>query len=80
LIFYINKLDTGTNLTIDFCKELHKPFYLHKLTNDMASSEILDWINKQNIRTLNIAGPREGSEPGIYHRVYQALEKIFATP
>lgn len=56
----------GTKLTVRLCNVHNKPFYivtypeksLHKLN-------VYDWVEHSKIKTLNIAGNRENSNPGI---------------
>lgn len=76
LILYSGKLTGGTALTRDFAQSLHKPFQtvdLSKTTNFQTS---LQWIKENNVRTLNIAGPRESTHPGIYSMASAYLEQL----
>ena len=77
LIMYDNKFDPGTGLTLQLCKKLDKPIKVIRLRDDSSSVDLLRWINKNGIKILNIAGPRESSEPGIYKKTYSFLVKIF---
>jgi hypothetical protein len=40
-------------------------------------SVVRDWIATHRVRTLNIAGNREGSNPGIGERVEAFLAEVF---
>ncbi len=39
--------------------------------------EIRRWLEAENIRVLNVAGPRESQAPGIYRRAYEVLAALF---
>jgi hypothetical protein len=77
LIFYLNKFDPGTGLTLSLCKKLGKPYRLVKFTKEPSVVSIREWIVTNNIQTMNVAGPRESSEPGIYSHVKAFLKLIF---
>lgn len=68
----------GTKLTINFCRELRKPFLVVNLQYKLNVQEFSDWVRNNNVRTLNVAGPRESSYSGIGKRAKQALEELFA--
>jgi hypothetical protein len=41
--------------------------------------EVITWVEKHNIRVLNIAGPRESKHPGgIYLQAAIYLRQLFA--
>lgn len=68
---------TGTLHTIMMAKQLKKPYFIIKLADDSSIIDIaVNWIIKNNIRTLNVAGPRETQEPGISAAAYSILEKL----
>lgn len=72
----------GTRLTSRYVFELKKPnlnINLSQVYAEMqakedptqifpASQEVLDWINKEGIMILNVAGPREIHEKGIQYK------------
>lgn len=76
LIFLANPAIGGTDLTIKHAEKLKKPLLIVDLKN-YSIDELQCWIEKNNIRVLNVAGPRESQEPGIYDSVYNLLHKIF---
>lgn len=76
LIFFMTLIDKGTQKTIDICKERNKPMLIYSLGKDLSQEKILDWINANNISTLNIAGPRESNDPGIYQLVYSYMNDL----
>lgn len=38
---------------------------------------ILSWLTETGVETLNIAGPRESSQPGIYLKTMDFLSNVF---
>ncbi len=80
-----SQIKDGTLLTI---KEAESKAQLqHKampLLIDLSKSPaenleaIITWIEKEKIKTLNIAGPRETTCPGIYQMTIQFLKKLFS--
>jgi hypothetical protein len=45
--------------------------------NDQDAARFWSWIQKHNIRILNVAGPRESSQPGvIYNRARYVLKQL----
>jgi hypothetical protein len=80
-------LDTGSGLTIKFCREQKKPVKLIK-PSKMLSVETVEnvvaWIEKQKVRSLqprggilNIAGNRESKSPGIEAKAMIFLVQVF---
>jgi hypothetical protein len=79
LIIYPGILSNGSELTRRLATELNKPLMLIDL-QDLKKSikkEFAGWVKQNNIRTLNIAGPRESSSPGIYDRSNELLKILF---
>lgn len=79
LILYRRQLQGGTLLTRRNALDRRKPHFLVDLTGDTALTPVLEWIQTQKIRTLNIAGPRESQQPGIYGQAFTLLEKLLST-
>ncbi len=75
--------DQGSRFTSAAARELgraHLMVDLSKTAQDAACARVLAWIKRENIRTLNIAGPRESNAPGIYTRARAFLTELFAGP
>jgi len=68
-------IDKGTQLTHSICLKKGKPVFIASSTTQKA--ELLDWISDNRIKTLNIAGSRESSQPGIYDFAYGLLKYFF---
>jgi hypothetical protein len=70
-------LSGGSLLTADMARDLGKP-YLHlcKRRDESRAVELLGaFIREHQIQVLNVAGPRESSEPGIGRYVADVLEE-----
>ncbi|MBN2173714.1 MAG: putative molybdenum carrier protein [Bacteroidales bacterium] len=78
LIIYCRKFDAGTGLTLQLCKKLRRPFTVIKVTDELPLQVFSHWLKDHGITILNIAGPRESSEPGIYDKTYRLLENLFS--
>lgn len=68
----------GTAQTEKAARRLRKPCLVLALDRpaDALAQEIAQWLKAQNIRVLNVAGPRESQAPGIYHRAYDVLTAL----
>lgn len=55
----------GAKTTFAAIKKYNKPY----LVNPLTSSDFINWIIKNNISILNVAGNRESKRPGIEQRV-----------
>lgn len=79
LIFNLGSLDGGSLATRIFAEKLGKPHRAIQLDEDLQNLnlQIADWLVENNIREINIAGPRESKRPGIYMATIAALDRIF---
>lgn len=66
----------GTLLTLKLARRHHKPYILVDLAYERDPSKVQEWIRKNHIRILNVAGPREGEAPGIYARATSFLKEV----
>jgi hypothetical protein len=70
----------GTPLTEEVAKLHGKPFRYIDLdaeVTDGTVAEFRQWVQENNIRVLNIGGPRESHQPGvIYARSKQIIERL----
>ncbi len=76
LILSYLPMNGGTLMTKVHCDKHRKPYMVFNLKNH-PKSEILDWLQKINPKILNIAGPRESKNPGIYEISKNILLKLF---
>ena len=63
----------GTALTIEVARRLRKPCLVLDLGEKPSPSALQAWADTSRIMTLNIAGPRESTAPGIYEQARQFL-------
>ncbi len=75
LIFCRRDPDGGTALTLEEARRIGKPVkVVHPKTFDV--SDVRAWILEHDVASLNVAGPRESEEPGIYQDAQAALHRI----
>ncbi len=79
LILCRGPLQGGTKLTHRLAQRLAKPCLVVDLSQDTDVDVVRQWIGQQNIRVLNVAGPRESTAPGIADDTYRFLSAIFGT-
>ncbi len=77
LLLYLNNPDSGTLITETFCKTNNKPFLHIKLDKQQNIIVVSSWIANNKISTLNIAGPRESNESGVYSSTFKFLKNLF---
>ncbi len=79
LIINRGELTGGTLLTKNLARQLGKPCYVvapEQGHGDAMAAAVLQWIWTHGIRILNIAGPRESKQPGIYVDTGVILDSI----
>ena len=73
IFFYGNS--PGTKLTLDECRRRNRPVFL--FDEEMSTSSVEKWLESLGPNpVLNIAGPRESENPGIYEKVSQVLDSL----
>jgi hypothetical protein len=59
----------------------HNRLWLHidleRMAAFQAATTINDWISKQGIAVLNVAGPRASKDPKIYNDTFNILESVY---
>lgn len=74
-------LTEGSEQTRYFAEEIyHKPYLHLDKARDRPASVLLDFLREHKIYVLNIAGPRETTEPGVGDFVTDVLDKAFGRP
>ena len=76
LVLAVGEPTGGTALTLDFAAQLRKPALLVDLNLEDSPARALAWVAAERIVTLNVAGPRESTQPGIYQRARAFLDKL----
>ncbi len=69
----------GTAYTIEVAESLDKPLLVVNPAENGARDRVADWIRVNAITTLNVAGPRESSTPGIYEQARSLLRGVAET-
>jgi hypothetical protein len=77
LIIYSHEMDEGSRYTLLYAKKEMKPVYLIGLKDGINLREFKLWIDINHIKTLNVAGPRESSDEGIYGFALNVLKELF---
>ena len=60
-----DKLDLGTRYAIDCALRYKKYLLICDPTEQHQVNKAIDWIIRNNIETLNVSGPSEGTSPGV---------------
>ena len=76
LILYADSLQGGTALTQDEAERRGRPCLVVSVGDAEVLSTIIDWMQRHHICVLNVAGPRESEEPGIYEAAYAVVKSI----
>ena len=67
---------SAAQATVGACQKFSKPCMPVYPGASFAPSHVAAWIAANEVRTLNVAGNREGDEPGIGDRVEQFLSQV----
>jgi hypothetical protein len=78
LIFCRGEPTGGTALTQRETRLYGKPLKIVD-PRSFEPSEVRDWIIEHRVARLNVAGPRESEEPGIYVDVRRAMLRLIST-
>lgn len=69
----------GTAFTIACAERLDRPCMLVDLTRpdlEQAAATVREWLDDEQVRVLNVAGPRESSAPGIAEEAAAFLRSV----
>jgi hypothetical protein len=80
LIMSHGPLDSGSEYTIEMAERHNKP-WVHvdtKSTSDEAAMVLIQsWLDRNEIKVLNVAGPRASRNPQIYAIARRILKTVF---
>lgn len=76
LILTRGPLRGGTALTKTFVERYRRPCLVVDL-HQTIEQQVHDWLTLNSIRVLNVAGPRESSQPGITRQASAFLRAVF---
>jgi hypothetical protein len=68
----------GSLLTLQCAKERGKPSCVASVDELTAGDEVAEWLRSHGVETLNVAGPRESEEPGVYQLAIVFLRRLFS--
>ncbi len=68
----------GTGLTVAVAKRLEKLCLVVDLNQSVDSAAIKEWIAKNQITMLNVAGPRASEKPGIAQQAATILRNVLS--
>jgi len=66
LVLADDGLDDGTMLAVELAQKLNKSCLIFDFKGKGHVSDVRDWIDRDEIKILNVAGGRESTSPGIY--------------
>lgn len=76
LILFRERLFGGTLLTHRLARRHRKPCLAIDLADPGPVATVAHWLHRQRIGTLNVAGPRESSAPGITQQACEFLRSL----
>ncbi len=79
LIVTRGPLDGGSLFTTKVAMQLGRPYKVVDLDESGALDVAVSFIKTTNARVINVAGPRESKNPGIYERSLAFLVKVFVS-
>ena len=73
LLISVGTPTDGTPWTEECARRYSKPIYSIDLTVEPNAAEFKDWLLKNSVKVLNIAGPRESQAPGV---IYAGAQRV----
>jgi len=90
LILVLDRISSGTRLTVDSAKSQGQPLRIEylcansepgllteELSLERRVADVRDWIRREQIQTLNVAGPRGSSRKDVYKKALEFLSLLF---
>jgi len=76
LIFAWGQPKSGTLLTLKLAKSYQKPHFIVDMKQNLSANAVVLWIKRNNIKVLNIAGPRQSFGSFVYKDAYNFMKEI----
>jgi hypothetical protein len=76
LVLTTGRIAGGTALTIELARRQKKPCLVVNLQDQLDVKIARAWIEANNIHVLNVAGPRESENRGIYSKAVEFLRQL----
>jgi len=70
----------GTALTLKLARKLNRTFLMVDLDRETEPSQVWQWIMKNRVRVLNVAGRRAGESAGIFEKASAFLQEVLNSP
>jgi len=82
LLLHAGTLGTGSEFTARLAREMDRSLLEINLARraPAAAAKVREWIERNGIAVLNVAGPRESTAPGIYALAVDFLKTVFTSP
>jgi hypothetical protein len=78
LIICCSEPDEGTMQAISMSKEAKKPVYIIRESDAINIVEFSIWLDVNKIQVLNVAGPRESNDRGVYEYAFDVLNRLLS--
>ena len=69
----------GTALTVQLAGRHRRPCVVIDLERPTPPAAVVNWLTANDVRILNVAGPRESTRPGIHDEAAAFLERVLDT-
>ncbi len=70
-------LSGGTEYTRTVAEGLKKPYLVVLLDGRASIAVTAEWLRRNDVGVLNVAGPRESGQPGVYEDASAFLRDLF---
>jgi hypothetical protein len=67
----------GTKLTRELCEKKQKPWWAADPRNSAHVERVVAWLVKFDVHVLNVAGPRESTNPKIQEETRTFMRMVF---
>jgi hypothetical protein len=79
LILFRDVLEGGSALTARLARSYGRPCRTIDLEAAPDAAAIREWLERQAVRTLNVAGPRASSAPALYEQAARLLRAVLGS-
>lgn len=76
-ILYRERLQGGTALTNRIAKEFGRPLLRTRIDRTVRIGQVIDWLLANDVRVLNIAGPRGSFHAELYRDAVRIIQGVF---
>ena len=78
LILSVGPLTGGTRLTETFARRHGAAYRILNVNEPIDYPALRAWLTEKQVAVLNVAGPRESSQPGVYQQACQVLRQLLS--